>query len=364
MKDLFSHKAALIAITFALMATAILVAMVPSPPVASRFEAASTRQLTEQDAATAVDEGLVPEHRQASPKPSPSPPPPPSPKPKPKPAPKPLIIRNVDVYRGLGAWIDVYDSSLDVTTTIAEMSRRGVKTLYLETSSWKFSTDLQNQAMVDAYLKAAHAKGIRVVGWYLPGFADMDRDVRRSVFVLQYKSSQGESFDGFATDIESRVELNQDRDRFNAAVVEYSNRLRAALPTATLGAIVVDAKNNERAPSRWEGFPWPDIGKTYDVIMPMAYWSVNPANGGCPGADIDTFSYMGEVVSKTQALMGTKKPMHLIGGIADCISVVETHGYVQAMKSLGSLGGSLYDFATTQSNPNHDAIWAELAGLN
>jgi hypothetical protein len=258
------------------------------------------------------------------------------------------------------------------------MSARGVKTLYLETNNWRSrgngacepgpDVDILYPDIVTNFLDRAHAKGIRVVAWYLPGFANVDRDLKRSIAAINFSTPAGNHFDGFAADIETRGEFgcqgvtgDDVRTHFNAGIVDYSNRLRAAVGgDKVLGAIVVDAKNNERAPARWEGFPWGEIARRFDIVMPMAYWSANPDNAGCPGNDVDIASYMQQVVEKTQALMGAKKTMHIVGGIADCVSVAETAGYVGAMKAVGSVGASLYDFRTIQSHPDHDLLWAEL----
>lgn len=329
------------------------------------------------NAPVAVDDLTVPPHRE--PAPPPPPPPPPPPKPRPKAAPKTVRVVNVDIYRGLGAWVDVYDDGLDPVSTVDEMARRGVKTIYLETNNWHSrgggscqtgpDVDILYPDAVSSYLSRAHVKGMNVVAWYVPGFADIDRDVRRSLGAINFVSPSGNRFDGFAADVETRGEFickgvsgDDVRTRFNAGITEYSGRLRGAVPSERLlGAIVVDAKNNERAPARWEGYPWAEIAKRYDALMPMAYWTVSPANGGCPGSEIDTAGYVREVVSKTNALMGGNKPMHVIGGVADCITAVETAGYVAGAVTTGSLGGSLYDFAATQSNSAREAIWAELS---
>lgn len=288
-------------------------------------------------------------------------------------------VVNVDVYRGLGAWVDIYDTSLDPSATVEEMQRRGVKTLYLETNNYRSGAsnaceygpdvDIRYPEVVTAYLDQAHRRGMNVVAWYLPGFANIDRDIKRSLAAINFTTNAGNRFDGFAPDIETRGEFGcagvpgvEIRERFNAAIVEYTQRLRASLPSdKVLGAIVVDAKNNEKAPSRWEGFPWPEIGKHYDAILPMAYWTASPDNGGCPGADIDVRSYMHQVFDKTTALMGVSKPMHLIGGVANCITQAETAGYVAGAKEKATLGVSLYDFNTTQNNAAREGLWAELS---
>ncbi|MEO7818650.1 MAG: hypothetical protein ABIS18_05835 [Actinomycetota bacterium] len=316
-----------------------------------------------------VDDDLVPPHLEPSPPPSPSPSPKPAP---PKPSPKPKSqspakpTGDLVAYQGLGAWVDVYDyalrDNLDPSAAVDEMARHGVKTLFLQTGRYKEPADIVNSQKVDLFLEKAHAKGIKVVGWYLPGFGDLERDLRRSLLVLSYSTPTGHRFDGFAPDIESREEVGNDRLRFNAGIIEYSRRLRAAVPPGTvIGAIVVDAKNNERAPARWEGFPWPEIAIHYDVVLSMAYWSVTKKD--CM-TQYDVAAYMRDVIAKTEALMGSRKPVHPIGGIADCISGGETSAFVTALKQAGAIGGSLYDFQTTEKNPESEGIWAELGRLN
>lgn len=320
-----------------------------------------------------IDDSTLPERREPSPSPSPSPEPP-------RPERRRPGERNIDVYRGLGAWVDIYDDVLDPIAAIDEMVHRGVKTLYLETNNYHSrgepntctygpDVDIRYPETVEKYLDRAHARGINVVAWYVPGLADMDRDIKRTLAAIKFVTKAGNRFDGYAADIEVRGEFgckglsgDDQRIAFNSGIVEYNRRLRAAGGTEqVLGAIVVDAKNNERVPTRWAGFPWGDIAGRYDVIMPMAYWSVNPANGGCPGADLDTAGYIGQVASKTTTLMGLAKPMHHIGGIADCITTSETAGYVTGASAVGSLGVSLYDFSTMEEHSERDALWAELS---
>jgi hypothetical protein len=232
------------------------------------------------------------------------------------------------------------------------------------------------------------------VGWYVPGFGDIDHDVRASLAVLAYTSPGGQHFDGFAADIEDRSAIVQATRRtvtvtvpwhrgcgrtctattvvdapavdvlarFDAGITEYSRRLRRSVPVGTaLGAIVPDAQNDELSPPYWAGFPWPAMAAGYDVVLPMAYWSVNkPAS--CPRTD--AAAYIRDVVAKTQALMGTSKPIHPIGGVADCLRAQDVSTYVDATKAAGSIGGSLYDFLTIQSNPEQDVFWQALRRLN
>ena len=93
----------------------------------------------------------------------------------------------------------------------------------------------------------------------------------------------------------------------------------------------------------------------------MAYWSIfKPVT--CPA--VDATSYIQDVVRLTDSFMGTPKPIHPIGGVADCLKPLDVNTYVDATKASGSIGGSLYDFQTIEANPDKDAFWSALARLN
>ncbi|MGH2810747.1 MAG: hypothetical protein ACRDIA_07680, partial [Actinomycetota bacterium] len=310
--------------------------------------------------AVEVEETLLPAHREPPPPPPPAPPAPeapkpavkaaakPAPKPKPAPvtvaaapapAPAPAPAGDLGMYGGLGAWVDRFDI-IDWQAAIDKMAANGVRTLYFQTGRYKDPEDLFDPARLGHWIDTAHARGISVVCWYVPGFGDMDRDLRRTRAALDFVSPGGGRCDGFAPDIETG-DFAGDRARFNAGVEEYTRRIREVAGGRVLGAIVVDAKNNERAPGKWAGFPWRAIGEVYDVILPMAYWTVT--KGGNCAVEYDVHSYINQVIDKTNALMGRARPYHMIGGIANCQTVGETQGFVRAVKERGLLGGSLYD---------------------
>ncbi len=58
--------------------------------------------------------------------------------------------------------------------------------------------------------------------------------------------------------------------------------------------------------------------------------------------------------------MGSDRPIHPVGGIADCVTEQEVKGYVIATNEVG-IGGSFYDYATVQASGV--AIWKWLATI-
>ena len=68
--------------------------------------------------------------------------------------------------------------------------------------------------------------------------------------VINFKTPNGQHFDGLAPDIEDKSAVNHNVAAFDAGIVAYSRALRAATgANVALGAIVPDAVNNERLPA-------------------------------------------------------------------------------------------------------------------
>jgi hypothetical protein len=259
---------------------------------------------------------------------------------------------SVEVYRGVGAWVDMYDPALlgNPWPALLEMRSRGVRTLYLETASWRVPSnlDLRDEQAVELFLDEAHALGLRVVAWYFPGLDDLQVDLRRSRAVLSYVTPRGgQRFDGFAVDIESqRVSAVPAR---NAALMRYSRRLRRlAGPGYALGAIVPDLRSTTVSPGLWPGFPFRAAARYYDVFLPMAYSSYR----GHGSAFV--YRYARANASGVRALTGGR-PVHMIGGLTDALSPGEAAGFVRGARSGGAIGASFYDFAIGQ-----DYAWRAL----
>jgi hypothetical protein len=257
----------------------------------------------------------------------------------------------LDVYRGAGAWVDMYDPAElgNPWPALTEMHDHGVRTLYLETASWRVpkSLDMKDEEAVDLFLDESHALGIKVVAWYLPGLDDLRTDLRRSRAVLRHETPEGhQRFDGFAIDIESqRVGPVWAR---NAALMRYSRALRrAAGRDYALGAIVPDLRSTTVSPGLWPGFPYRAVAQLYDVFLPMAYSSLR----GHGVRYVRDYSRVN--VSEVRQLTG--KPVHLIGGLSDALGRGEHAAVVNGARDGGAIGASFYDFAIGQ-----DETWRAL----
>lgn len=298
-----------------------------------------------------------------TPTPTPAPTPEPTPIPTAAPAPKPRAVRtpkptpppgDITVFRGLGAWIDVYDFNNDpasILPAVRDIAARGVRTLYLETARFNSPSPFLFPDAMAAALDESHRLGMKVVAWYPPDFQDLDRDVNYSVAAINYVSPSGQRFDALAPDIE-RLDI-KDQQLRTSRLIEYSRRVRQAAPPGyPLGAIVI-AWSSPYYRSAWSTFPWGELKQFYDVVMPMSYWTGR-------SADVATAKAITEENATVSARL-SGLPVHVIGGIADRIDAAQASAYTDAAIAAGSIGGGLYDYRTQQNRPE---LWEPLSRFN
>ncbi len=258
---------------------------------------------------------------------------------------------SVAPYRGLGAWLDVYDWSATFTNNrpqistadIDRMARLGVRTIYLQTARPDTPEDVLEPARLRPLIARAQAQKMAVVAWFLPDLSDPTADLRH----LLAASRLG--VDGLGVDIESRsVTPVAERNR---RLVALSAALRKALPGKTLSAIVLPPVVMEDVnPNYWPGFPWMGIAPYFDVWMPMAYFTNR--NDGWR----DAYKYTAVDVQRVRHHIRQPHALvHTVGGIANEMTVADVKGMRRAAVNTGCIGLSLYDYRTTGPK-----IWAAL----
>jgi hypothetical protein len=258
-------------------------------------------------------------------------------------------------YRGLGAWIDVYDWSEmfneDATSrlTVADIDRmatEGVQTLYVQTSKSESPTDILESSRLLPLIARAKVHRMTVVAWYLPHLEDPALDLRRLI-----ASARLTGVDSVAVDIESQKVA--DVAERNRRLLALTAELRAALPSMPIGGIVYPPIVTDVLNRRlWPDFPWRQLAPSYDVWLPMNYQSFRKAETGYR----DGYRYTAENVDRMRANLGDPNvPVHVIGGIADDTSAGDVAGMLRAAVERKALGGSLYDYRTTPPE-----LWATL----
>ncbi len=257
-------------------------------------------------------------------------------------------------FQGLGVWVDLYDETAwgDPAAAIADMAAHGVRTLYLETSNADRASAFVDEAGVSAFLDAGAADGVQVVAWYLPNLQDVTTDASRSEAAIAYTTPAGNRFAGFALDIESAAV--SDAALRTRRLLELSGTLRAAAGEAyPLGAIVPSPRGMQIHAGYWPAFPWTSLAQTYDVILPMTYFTYR--SQGESGAHTYTRTAVGLV---RREVGNHRVPIHVIGGIAQDATTEETAGFVQAVNERRVIGASYYTWPGIT-----DGQWAALAQI-
>jgi hypothetical protein len=264
---------------------------------------------------------------------------------------------SVRSYRGLGTWVDMYDAKAwnDPAAAVNDMKAHGVRTLYLETANYHLpagAATMFRRDDVGALIQQCHLRGIKVVAWYLPGLKDPAKDYRRSMAAIRYRTADGQKFDSFALDIEASIVKNVTRR--TSRLLRLSRRIRAAVGRSyPLGAIIPSPAGMALHAGYWPGFPYKALAGIYNVFVPMGYYTYH--GNGYGNAYRDTRDNILIIRQKTGR---SKIPIHVIAGEGAKSSGSETIAYVRALREHGALGGSMYDWATT-----NDASWRALRNV-
>ena len=259
-----------------------------------------------------------------------------------------------DVFQGLGTWIDVYDTAVYATPNAlaARLATRGVRTAWIETANDRSKTDVVDSAGLGRTVDALHARGIRVVGWYLPGHDNHARDLRRARTLLSFRTPQGGGFDGIAFDVESLRNKNV-RQR-TARVLDLLTRLGGEAGSTPVAAITYPPRAFERHLTWWPDFPWAQIAAQVDAVVPMLY-----TGGGFKGYDA-TYGYVARSLRLLRAAVGPDIAVHAAGGVANRMTADELRAFDDAVLDDGTATGwSLYDLQTTTP-----VGWAAMARLS
>jgi hypothetical protein len=262
---------------------------------------------------------------------------------------------DASVFGGLGTWVDIYDGPVYASPdgTAQRIAVRHVRTVWVETANDGATADVVNPTQLGRLVDALHARGVRVVAWYLPGHVKPAVDLRRSLAMLTFRSPTGGAFDGIALDIEStrvrNVALRSSR------AVALTRQVRQAAGDTPLAVIPFNPRGLERRPATWPRFPWVQLAASSDAFVPMVY-----TGGAMKGFDA-TYGYVTRALRLLRAQTGNSDvQIHVAGGVADRLGPDELAGFIAAVDDDGgTIGVSLYDWMTTPPR-----AWKALAVLS
>jgi hypothetical protein len=245
-------------------------------------------------------------------------------------------------YEGFGTWIDIYDTEVweRPVHAVQSMAAHGIRTIYLQTSNFNRNGPFVHPDGVESIVDAAHRRGLEVVAWYLPGFRDAPTDLRRAIRSIRFRTDRGNRFDSFALDIESS-EVRRPGLRTTRLLRMSAAIRRTAGVEYPLGAIVASPHRMVRTDPRfWPGFPWRRLAETYDVFLPMTYYTYR-VKGPRAAA-----SYTAQNLRiLRQETVGLNVPIHVVGGISFDATGAETQGFVQTVLERDVIGASYYTFS-------------------
>jgi hypothetical protein len=272
------------------------------------------------------------------------------------------VVDERSPYAGVGTWLSRYRFTREfggaappVTPAVVDaMAEAGIRTIYLQPAAddprypGLLSTDLLGDFIV-----RAHARDMQVVAWYLPRFGDIAGDLRRLEAIAEFRVD-GQGFDAIAVDIEftDAVELAPR----NAALIDLSQQLRAALPEVELGAIVLppvvtDVLNT----AYWPEFPWTELRDLYDVWLPMAYWSNRSEEGFT-----DPHWYVTENIERVRRHLDDPcAVVSVIGGYDAQETADDYSAMARAATEQQAVGVSIWDWPTTPPT-----AWPALQGYD
>lgn len=253
-------------------------------------------------------------------------------------------------FAGLSTWVDLYDTGTAPEEQVAVAAAGGVEAMFVQTARFNSPSHLHDAGRLGRLVESAHDAGMRVMVWYIPDFADLQRDYRRAQHAMAFVTPRGDRPDAFGLDIETEhVTDTAERSR---RLLALSGALRTWVgPDYPMAAIVLPPLQLDLRPSWWPDFPYAELTASFDVFVPMSYSSFRGLDAGT------TYDWNARNVAELRVRAGDADlPVHLAGGLAADLD--EVGAFVAAAGDSAVLGAGLYDLQTTPAR-----TWAALRPL-
>lgn len=243
---------------------------------------------------------------------------------------------------GKGMWIYVPDKTEggNVDAIVSKAKATGLTHLWVRMgSAWD---GFNVVPFVNRLLPAAHAAGIKVIGWDFPKLEPWDTDVARALTMIRHTTPDGHRIDAFSADIETRAEGTRIRPE---AARDYGAALRAGAGADYPLIATVPRPSKERA-----SFPYAEVVADYDAIAPMVYWLNRQPDSDVIGAMKELAKFGKPVYPVGQAYDGAPE-----GGRRGVPPPEELNRFIMAAHQRGAPAISFWSWQSA-NQPAWDAI--------
>jgi len=229
---------------------------------------------------------------------------------------------------GKGIWINIWNYPANPDMFCEYLKSKGIDTIYLQISRSN-TPAIKNPAMLNQIIKSAHDREMKVIGWTYSFLQNPILDAQKFIQAALYKTPNGDSLDGMASDLE---EITNSR-----SIETFAKAIRKSLGF-DYPLIAITFSPLSKAKSA-KDYAWKTIADNFDIIAPMTYWHGHVKYRSEKGA----YDYTAQTISKLKEV--TKKndlKIHLIGD-GQKTSSKEIVGFLKAAEEHNvDAGVSLY----------------------
>ena len=218
--------------------------------------------------------------------------------------------------------------------------RARVKTVWVETANYGARADVVQPVRLGRFVEALHARGVRVVAWYLPGHVKPGLDLRRARAMLSFRTPRGGAFDGIALNIEG-TQLRERRAPLEAGGGDLTARVRAAAGDIPLAIVPFNPRGLERRPSTLAALP---VGRARAERGRVRADDLHGRRVHGLRRDV-RLRRRARSASCARTAGDPDVAIHVAGGVADRLGREELEGFAAAVADDGrTIGVSLYDW--------------------
>ncbi len=172
-----------------------------------------------------------------------------------------ISYANDSITDGKGMWVNIWNYPESPDMYCEYLRSKGIDTIYLQISRSN-TPAIQHPEKLNNLILSAHKRNMKVIGWTYSFLKDPISDAKKFLTAIFYKTPDGDSLDGMATDIE---EVTSPR-AIETFVKAVRNKVGPKYPLIAITFSPVLKRANPKS------YPWKTIANNFDIIAPMTYW--------------------------------------------------------------------------------------------